>query len=80
MSEDKVQSAQMASEQPANAPEVANESQDQPAQPNAGELIAESKKYRARSQSGGRECRSQETDREQSAEAVGRAAGMADTR
>ena len=46
--DEQTQSASVASEQPANAPEVANESQDQPAQPNAGELIAESKKYRAR--------------------------------
>ena len=48
--DEQTQSASVASEQPANAPEVANESQDQPAQPNAGELIAESKKYTARSQ------------------------------
>ena len=50
MSEDKVQSAQMASEQPANAQESATNSQDQSIEPNVGELIAESKKYRARSQ------------------------------
>ena len=48
--DEQTQSAPVASEQPANAPEVANESQDQPAQPNVGDLIAESKKYRARSQ------------------------------
>jgi hypothetical protein len=48
--DEQTQSASVASEQPANAPEVANESQDQPAQPNVGDLIAESKKYRARSQ------------------------------
>ena len=50
MSEEQVQSAPTASEQPVNAQEVAPKSQDQPAQPNVGELIAESKKYRARSQ------------------------------
>jgi hypothetical protein len=49
MSEEKVQSAPT-EEQPQIAQEMATESQDQPAQPNVGELIAESKKYRARSQ------------------------------
>ena len=49
MSEEKVQSAPT-EEQPKIAQEMATESQDQPAQPNGGELIAESKKYRARSQ------------------------------
>ena len=49
MSEEKVQSAPT-EEQPKIAQEMATESQDQPAQPNVGELIAESKKYRARSQ------------------------------
>jgi len=47
--ETQVQSAP-AEEQPKQAQEVATDSQDQPAQPNAGELIAESKKYRVRSQ------------------------------
>ena len=49
MSEEKVQSAPM-EEQPQIAQEVATERQDQPAQGDAGELIAESKKYRLRSQ------------------------------
>ena len=49
MSEEKVQSAPT-EEQPQIAQEMATESQDQPIEPNVGELIAESKKYRARSQ------------------------------
>ena len=49
MSEEKVQSAPT-EEQPKIAQEMATESQDQPIEPNVGELIAESKKYRARSQ------------------------------
>ena len=49
MSEEKVQSAPT-EEQPQIAQEMATESQDQPIESNVGELIAESKKYRARSQ------------------------------
>ena len=49
MSEEKVQSAPT-EEQPQIAQEMATERQDQPAQGDAGELIAESKKYRLRSQ------------------------------
>ena len=49
MSEEQVQSAPT-EEQPKKAQEVATDSQDQPAKGDAGELIAESKKYRQRSQ------------------------------
>jgi len=49
MSEENVQSAPT-EEQPQKAQEVATDSQDQPAQSDVGELIAESKKYRLRSQ------------------------------
>ena len=50
MSEEKQVQSAPAEEQPKQAQEVATDSQDQPAQSNVGELIAESKKYRARSQ------------------------------
>ena len=73
MSEENTVQSAPKEEQPQKAQEVATDSQDQPAPSDVGALIAESKKYRLRSQNA-------EAELAKKAKTIGRARAMENTR